>query len=510
MEKPGKIKSFGSILRYPVLTSSVRQYLFAFFVVVTSSVVCYYFTDIIGYRSVSFILFFVVSILAIFLGIGPVVLASALSALIWDFFFIPPKFTIHINDAEDALMFGMFFIIALVNGILTSRVRRQEKLTRDREERTNALYQLTKGLANSGNLNGLIETVIKSMKVSFGLDITIILQDGNNKLLKYGKDPSKKKLPKEEYAVAEWVFENSKKAGKNTSSFPNLDYTFYPLKGNSVKPGVIAVKHPGPFPGNKDILWDTFITQISSAVEREFLNDLARKARFLDESDKLYKTLFNSISHELRIPVATIMSASESLLATNHSDEIRQELSSEILKASNRLNRLIENLLNMSRLESGRISPRLDWYDAHDLINEVTNHLREELKLFNLHVSIPGDMPLVKIDFGLIEQVLYNLVYNATQYASISTNLRINVLYENGAMTIEVLDRGPGLPAEEIPLVFNKFYRVEGSKTGGTGLGLSIAKGFTEAHKGTIAAENRKNGGAKFTVKIPAEKSEME
>jgi two-component system sensor histidine kinase KdpD len=232
---------------------------------------------------------------------------------------------------------------------------------------------------------------------------------------------------------------------------------------------------------------------------------MAKQAYLLNESDKLYKTLFNSISHELRIPVATIMGASDSLLSTSHSEEIREELSQEIFKASQRLNRLIENLLNMSRLESGRISPRIDWCDIHDLINKVTENLREELKPFNVHIVIPADMPFVKIDFGLMEQVLYNLIYNATQYASGSENLRIKAFYDNGILTMQVMDRGPGFPSAEIALIFNKFYRVEGSKAGGTGLGLSIAKGFTEAHKGTITVENRQNGGATFTIKIPTE-----
>jgi two-component system sensor histidine kinase KdpD len=232
---------------------------------------------------------------------------------------------------------------------------------------------------------------------------------------------------------------------------------------------------------------------------------MAKQAYLLNESDKLYKTLFNSISHELRIPVATIMGASDSLLTTQHTAEISKELSNEIFKASKRLNRLIENLLNMSRLESGRITPRLDWCDIHDLVNKVTESLQEELKPFNLHIVIPDDMPFVKLDFGLMEQVLYNLIYNATQYAYTSTNLRIKAFYDNGIMTLQVMDRGPGFPTKEISLIFNKFYRVEGSKAGGTGLGLSIAKGFTEAHKGTISVENRQNGGAKFTIKIPTE-----
>jgi two-component system, OmpR family, sensor histidine kinase KdpD len=286
---------------------------------------------------------------------------------------------------------------------------------------------------------------------------------------------------------------------------PSAGYTFYPLKGNQINLGVIAIAQETVFTQGEEQFWEAFISQISGKFEREYLRNMAKQAFLLNESDKLYKTLFNSISHELRIPVATIMGASDSLLTTQHTEEISKELSSEIFKASKRLNRLIENLLNMSRLESGRITPRLDWCDIHDLVNKVTESLQEELRQFKLHVVIPDDMPFVKIDFGLMEQVLYNLIHNATQYASTSTNLRVKAFYDNEMLTIQVMDRGPGFPANEISLIFNKFYRVEGSKAGGTGLGLSIAKGFIEAHKGTIVVENRQNGGAKFTIKIPTE-----
>jgi two-component system sensor histidine kinase KdpD len=507
---PGDNHQLKHPIYFPILTSGIWQYFLSSMIVVLCSAVCFHFTEYLGYQSVSFILLFVVSILATFMGIGPILVASSLSAFIWNFFFIPPRFTIHIEKTEDALMFGMFFIIALVNGVLTSRVRRQEKLTRDREERTNALYQLTKGVANAGNMQELIEVAVKDIKKHFDLDTVFILQDGNNHLSEYSRNPPVKKMTDNELSVAEWVFRHSRKAGKYTDTLPSNKFTFYPLAGNSVKPGVMAVNHAKPLHGEKDEFWDTFLTQISNAVEREFLNELARKARFLDESDKLYKTLFNSISHELRIPVATIMGASDSLLSSKHSGDVSNELHEEIFKASVRLNRLIENLLNMSRLESGRISLRLDWCDIQDLINKVAGNLQDELSKFILHVVIPDDMPLVKIDFGLMEQVLHNLIYNATQYAPSSTNIRVKAFYDNGILTLQIMDRGPGFPDNEISLIFNKFYRVEGSKAGGTGLGLSICKGFVEAHKGTIIVENRQNGGAKFTIKIPTEFPKLE
>jgi K+-sensing histidine kinase KdpD len=510
MKRVHEIKHIKERITLPAPTSGIWQYLLAVLIVVISSFICYYIVDIIGYQSVSFILLFAVSILSIFMGIGPITLAAALSAFIWNFFFIPPRFTIDIEKTEDALMFAMYFIIALVNGVLTTRIRRQERITRDRETRTNALYQLTKELSESAGMDDLIATAANNIKTHFGFGVIFILQDGDKRIYEYTVGNAEKVLTSGEMEIARRVFNDSLKEGRFTDKPYSGEFTFYPLQGNKIKPGVLAVKHSESIDRTRDELWETFLTQISNAVEREFLNELARKAKFLAESDKLYSTLFNSISHELRIPVATIMSASESLLSSGHSAEIQNELSREILNASARLNRLIDNLLNMSRLESGHISPRLDWYDINDLINKVADTLLDELRPFNLIVEVDEDMPFVKIDFGLMEQVLYNILYNATQYASASGNLKIRAFYADGMMIIEVIDNGPGFPEKDLPLIFNKFYRVEGSKTGGTGLGLSIARGFTEAHSGTITAENISDGGAKFTIKIPSEKPNIE
>ncbi len=489
----------------PSFTSNIRQYLFASIVVFLTGLICYTIKEYIGYQVVSFALLFVVSTLAFFIGTGPILLSATLSALIWDFFFIPPPYTLHVDKPEDMLMLVMFFIIALLSGVLTSRIKRQEMKIRIREERTNALYQLTRDLSIANGVEEVISIAKLGIKKYFKLNSLILLKNESNQLEYPNKKVANFDLTRNEMSVASWTFQHSSKAGKHTDTLPSAKYTFYPLKGNQMNLGVIAIQQDIVFTQGEEQFWDAFISQISGKFEREFLRNMAKQAFLLNESDKLYKTLFNSISHELRIPVATILGASDSLLMVNHSEEIRRELSQEIFKASKRLNRLIENLLNMSRLESGHITPRLDWCDIHDLINKVIENLQDELKPFLTHIVIPEDTPLVKIDFGLMEQVLYNLIYNATQYASTSTNLRVKAFCDNGVLTIQVMDRGPGFPVKEISLIFNKFYRVEGSKAGGTGLGLSIAKGFVEAHKGTITVENRQNGGAKFTVKIPTE-----
>jgi two-component system sensor histidine kinase KdpD len=489
----------------PSFTSDIRQYLLAAMIVIMTAMVCFAIKGIIGYQVVSFVLLFAVSILAFFFGTGPILLSATLSAVIWDFFFIPPPFTLHVDKPVDMLMLIMFFIIALLSGVLTSRIKRQEMKIRIREERTNALYQLTRELSTATGVEEVVAIAKNDINKYFMLNCRIILRNDVNQLDYTIYKNSNFNLSKNDTSVAEWTFQHSIKAGKFTDTLPSSKYTFYPLKGNQMNLGVIAIQKDKEFTQGEEQFWEAFISQISGKFEREYLRNMAKQAFLLNESDKLYRTLFNSISHELRIPVATIMGASDSLNTTQHPPEIIKELSIEIYKASERLNRLIENLLNMSRLESGRISPRLNWYDVNDLINKVIESLKEELRPFNLQVVIPDDMPLVRIDFGLMEQVLYNLIYNATQYASSSPNLRIKAFYDNGVLTLQVMDRGPGFPPKEISLIFNKFYRVEGSKAGGTGLGLSIAKGFVEAHKGTISVENRQNGGAKFTLSIPVE-----
>jgi two-component system sensor histidine kinase KdpD len=494
----------------PSFTSNISQYFTVSLIVILIAIICFSIKDFIGYQVVSFALLFVVSALAFFFGTGPILLSATLSALIWDFFFIPPPYTLHVDKAEDMLMLILFFIIALLSGVLTSRVRRQEKKIRIREERTNALYELTRELSIATGIEEVINIAKNDIKKYFNLDSRILLKNEGDKLDNTNQKDSKIILTRNDMSIAEWTFQHSTKAGKHTDTLPSGDYTFYPLKGNQMNLGVIAIQQANVFTQGEEQFWETFISQISGKFEREYLRNMAKQAYLLNESDKLYKTLFNSISHELRIPVATIMGASDSLLTSQHPEGIRNELAHEIFKASKRLNRLIENLLNMSRLESGRISPRLDWYDIHDLINKVTENLHDELKPFRLHVVISDDMPLVKIDFGLLEQVLYNLIYNATQYASTSINLRVKAFYDNGIMTLQVMDRGPGFPRKEISFIFNKFYRVEGSQAGGTGLGLSIVKGFVEALKGTVTVENRQNGGAKFTIKIPAETPEID
>ena len=501
--------SFKEKISIPAFTSNIPQYLITSILVILSSFTFYLLKDFVGYQVVSFGLLFLVSIFALFYGTGPILLAATLSAIIWDYFFIPPQFTLHIEKAEDMLMLLMFFIIALLNGILTSRVRHQEKKIRIREERTHALYQLTRELTTASGVDEVSKIAVRDIQKYFKLDCAIFLKSDLNQFDNQVKNETKIKFSENELSIAAWVFRHSSKAGKHTDTLPSTDYTFYPLTGNNGNMGVVAVKHTNVFTQGEEQFWEAFISQISGRYEREFLRNAARKAYILNESDKLYKTLFNSISHELRIPVATIMGASDTLLFQSYPEETKLKLYSEINIASVRLNRLIENLLNMSRLESGRITLRPDWCDVHDLGHRMSETLKQELQPFRFSIVIPADMPLVNLDFGLIEQVLHNLILNATQNAPAGSRIRLKFFYDNGSLTIQVMDRGSGFPPSELASVFNKFYRGKDAKAGGTGLGLSIVKGFVEAHQGRVTAGNRQNGGAIFTIKIPVKISDM-
>lgn len=486
-------------------TSRIWDYFIALFSVILTAIICFSLNNVLDYQVASFALLIVVSILAFFYGTGPILMAAALSAVIWDFFFIPPTFTLHIERPVDMLMLAMFFIIALLSGVLTSRIRRQEQKIRIREERTQALYQLTKDLNLTSGFNDVSNLSSKYIHKYFGVNASILLRNDTGSLLQYGHPTEEMPINDNDLSIANWTFKNSQKAGKHTDTLPSGRYTFYPLKGKNENMGVIAVDHLNVFTQGEENFWEACLSQISGKFEREYLRNAAKSAYLLAESDKLYKTLFNSISHELRIPVATIMGASDTLLTQWYPEDIQKSLLNEVNTASIRLNRLIENLLNMSRLESGHISPRYDWCDVHDLANRVVNALKPELHLFAVDVIIPDDMPLVQLDFGLIEQVLHNLVLNATQNAPVSTTIRLKFFYDHNTLTIQVMDRGNGFPSNDLDAVFNKFYRGKDAKAGGTGLGLSIVKGFIEAHSGTVTAQNRQNGGALFTIKIPTD-----
>lgn len=337
------------------------HYIISFSFITLTAIVCFLFIDFIDYRVVALILLFVLSIIAMLFDIRPVLFSAIYSALVWNFFFITPIYTSSIDNSEDVLLFLMYFVIALLNAVLTSKIRKAKTKVRDEEEKLNAI--------------------------------------------------------------------------------------------------------------------------------------------------QLYDTLLNSLSHELRTPIATIIGAVDTLKENRATlDQTTQvDLLNEIDKASIRLNRQVENLLNMSRLESGFIHLQYDWTDVEELIHSVMRIYQDEFLTHPIHFYPDTDLPFFKLDRGLIEQVLHNILHNAVQYTPEGSPIVIKLSYRQEFCVIEVTDSGAGFPKNKVNHVFDKFYRLPSSETGGTGLGLSIVKGFVEAHNGTVELLNLPKKGATFTITIPTE-----
>ncbi len=490
--------------------SGVRQYLGAGAIPLLVAAACFPFKDFVEYQTVSLILLFTVALLPLRFGMGPVLLAATMSAIVWDYLFIPPIFTFSVSRLPDILMLLMYFCIALVLGVLTSRTRAQERAVRLREGRAVALYTLSRDLSLARTKDAVAEAAVAHIRKFFDADVVLCLGQTDGDIFTAPHPSSTLPVGEKDLGVAAWVYWNEKKAGRFTDTLPAASATYYPMSGPRYPLGVLGVRLKGEakLSIDQETLLENFIRQIASAVERETLNDITKKAVVVEESEKLYKTLFNSISHEMRTPLSAIMGASETLLDGKVSERpgMRTELAAEIRDAASRLNRLVENLLDMTRLESGLIRPRLEWCDVRDLINSAVAKTAAELSGFTVAVDTPADILLIRIDFALMEQVLTNLLLNASFYTPPGSEIQVRASGDGTECEIAVADNGPGLPGDVLEKVFDKFFRVPGSRTGGTGLGLSIARGFVEAHRGTIRAENRPGGGLKFVIRLPLEK----
>ncbi len=491
--------------RLPELHSGWTPYALAALIIGLVSLISFPVSPYIGYRTVSFVILLTVSLLPLRFGPGPVLLAAAIGALMWNFLFIPPVFTFSIGHIEDTLMFGMYFIIAIVTGVLSARVRARERAVRLREERATALYTLTSQLSAATSQDGVIQAAVSNIRRYFEADVAVFLSDPDGDFSSKAHPASTFILSPKELSVVAWVYWNEKKAGKFTDTLPFAEATYFPMSGPRYPLGVVGVKlrQKQSFNFDQETLLQNFLSQISSSIEREFLNELSKTSLVLAESERLYKTLFDSVSHELRTPITAIINATDNLERSG--EGASHDFSHEIKIAASRLNRLVENLLDMTRLQSGMMTTKPDWVDVRDLIQWTIKEIQDELTTHQVVLEMDPEMPLIKIDFGLIQQAIVNLVRNAVQYTPERTTVTIKAAVASDECIVEVADNGPGVSPSTLKHLFDKFYRVPGTKAGGTGLGLSIAKGFVEAHQGTLTAESREGGGLKFTIRLPAE-----
>ncbi len=479
-----------------------KQYLLAAGVVAAVGAFNQALAGLTGPRVPGFVFLMAVVLLALVVGRGPVLFAGAASALAWNYFFLPPRFTFIITSTEDGVLFGLYFVVALVLGQLVARIRAQELAERRREERATALYQLTRELAQAGTRDEVVWHLVAEVSRNFQAATAVVLPARDT--LAAHPDGSLA-LNEKELNVAGWAFRNRQAAGKFTDNLPGAECLHLPLATEHSVAGVLSVALPEKTLAlaRRDLL-EAYARQAALVLDRVALRAAAEQSKLVAESERLSNALLNSISHELRTPLAAITSAASALASAGNQDAAFDlKMTAEIQEAAGRLNRLVGNLLDVTRLDSGHVRPKLDWCDVSDLIQTTVRALETELAGREVQIEIPGQLPLARLDFTLMQQALANLLLNAAVHTPQGAAILVQAERRPDQLILTVADRGRGLPPELLPRIFDKFIRAPGAPAGGSGLGLAIVKGFVEAHGGRISAANRPGGGALFTMTIP-------
>lgn len=485
--------------------SDLRQYGIALAVVASVSAISSWLAPLIGYWGLGLVMLLGTLVQALFTGRGPILLTAVLSALLWDYLFIPPRFTMQISRAEDLLLLAVYFVAALVMGTLTHRIRSRERAFEDREKRAVALYDFARELMS---LKTVDEVAVKSVALLarvFDADVDLYVRDRTTTLRRLvpasGPASSEK-----EFGVALVAFESRAMAGWSTDTLSQAEAFYLPLVVSNQAVGVIGLRAKTKVLSvDQKSLLETLGYQAAIALERELLLDAASKTLVLEASERLHKSLLNSISHELRTPLAVIGGSVGQLLDGDAvaDPKLRESLLVEISNGARRLNRLVSNLLDMSRLESGYLKARLEWIDLNDVVNAVLESLRWRAGDHAVTKHLAPSLPLAFADFVLLEQALKNLVHNALFHTAPGTRVEVSSAQEAQRLVIRVKDYGAGVSDADLPRLFEKFYRTSQAPSGGTGLGLSIARGFAEAQGGTVRAERHDEGGLVFTLSLP-------
>ncbi len=462
-------------------------------------------TPWIGHRSVALTYLVTVMGLALFLQRGPILVAAASSALLWNFCFLPPIFTFYIQTLEDGLMFSMYFVVAVVLGQLVARIRSQEQANARREEQATALYLLTRDLADAPHLDAAVTAFLGHVRLTFRCPATLCLTVPNSTTIGPPHASGDLKLDDKEASVAAWAAQHGKMAGLFTENLPSAQFLHAPIRAGDRSIGVLSLgwnPHEGLGFQQREQL-DAFARQAALVLERHRLREIETEARLGLESERLGKSLLNSISHELRTPISAIAAAVNALRSDPALGSAHRQLTEEIEEANARLHRLVRNLLDVTRLETGHLKPILDWCEPRDICQAAVQDVAALMKRHPLTLSLASGLPLVQMDFVLMEQALINLLANAASHTPPGTPVELIVSTRKDGMVFEVADRGPGIPEAELSRIFDKFIRAPGAAPGGTGLGLSIVKGFVEAQGGRVEALPREGGGVRFLIRLP-------
>ena len=464
---------------------------------------CWQFERVAGYTLPALVYLFAILLAAFRLNRGPMLVMAALSALAWNFFFIPPRFTFEVRALEDMILLGMFFAVALCMGHLTARLRTREIVERRRQLETDALLRVTQSAALAPEIHKGLAEALRIINSVVAADTALVVRRLDHSLPSQAHPASTWQPLDQEFGVAAWAYSNKQAAGRFTDTLPQASATWFPLQTATSVMGVLGLRLAGAndlldFQRRQSV--EAFCLQLALVLEKEHFISALSQAEVLDKSERLRRTLLDSVSHELKTPLAIIRAALEGMSAAAANPYV-----AEIDTATRRLQRLVDNLLQMTRLESQIIEPRLEWCDVHELVEGAVQAAADTLRGHQLELGLAPELPLVKTDQLLLGQALANILHNAAVYSPAQAAIAITVRQAEGKLRLTVRDHGPGLPVGEEARVFGKFYRAPGAPAGGTGLGLSIARGFVQALGGVIAGWNHPEGGAVFEILLPAQ-----
>ncbi|HWD17929.1 MAG TPA: DUF4118 domain-containing protein [Verrucomicrobiae bacterium] len=474
----------------------VGQYGMAAGVVGLMTGAAFLFTPVVGAHATALVFLLTVVLLALVVDRGPALVAAALSALLWDYFFLPPIFAFAIHSFEDAMLFGMYFVVVLALGQLTARIKAQQNAERQREAQATALYLLIRKLNEARTSAEVLSHATAQVEAVFRAPAKITL----------AHDLA------EASAVVRWVIGRGRAAGHGSDKFAHLPALYVPLSSNSQTLGALCLDT-----GKTRILslperalLESFAQQIALALERWRLNELAERTRALTESERLSKTLLDSMSHELRTPIAAIQGATGNLLELGGASlsNFQRQMMEEIAEATSRLDRLVGNALELNRLEAGAVKPVRNECDPVELVHLCIAETEKRLARHRVSVALEPGLPVLPMDFVLTQHAFSNLLSNAAAHTPPGTAVEVSARVAGEFLVLTVADRGPGLEPDLLPRIFDKFVRSPNAAAGGTGLGLSLVKGFIEAQDGTVVAANRPGGGALFAISLPLARAE--
>jgi two-component system sensor histidine kinase KdpD len=492
-----------------------RPYVVAFFAVAVALGAAEIIQPLLGIENIDLVFLTAVVGVAVRYGLWPSLFASVVASLCYNFFFLPPLYQFTIADPTNVVAFLFFTVMAVIVSNVAARVRTQAVAAMGRARSTESLYSFSRKLAGVGTLDDVLWATAYQTALMLKVRVVLLLPEDGSIAVRAGYPPEDL-LDEADLAAAKWSWSNDRPAGRGSDTLPGAKRLFLPMRTGRGAIGVVGIDSDksGPLltPDERRLL-DALIDQSALAIERvRLVEDMDRVKRTV-ETERLRSALLTSISHDLKTPLAAVLGAASTLrdLSDQLSAAERVELLATIVDESERLNRFIANLLDMTKLESGAIAPN---NALHDLSEVVGSALRRASKILARHqvvVDLAKNLPMVEIDPVLFEQVLFNLLDNAAKYALSGTTIRIRGWRDGDSIALQVLDEGEGIPPADLERIFDKFYRVQkGDQVrAGTGLGLAISRGFVEAMHGTIEAANRKDrAGAVFTIRLPLPKEQ--